>query len=134
MTPFITWLFKRKTKNAKEWIDSLKQILSMKNELKFLNEELDKSQLNILKDQSDDVYISLSNLVKYISDNTSNTINITDLMKECKHISELNNQAFSVIEVYPIIENEHVVLCPDKDACEVHKNYQSEKIKISMVR
>ena len=133
MVPFIEHIFNKfKKVDATEWLNSLKKVTLLQREIKRLNIELDDSTTSMLKEQSSSLYISISDLIDIVG---RKGFTITDLISHSRHIAELNSvMAFSTIEVYPIVEDDHVVLCPDTKSCEKHKNYGGDKIKVVTVR
>ena len=62
-------------------------------------------------------------------------LKMEDITSRCIHVSDINTDKFSFIEVTAIPdEMGHLVLCPNNTKCEEHKDYSGDKIKITTVK
>jgi hypothetical protein len=61
-------------------------------------------------------------------------LSMDKILKATRHKTEITGGDYSIVEVYPIVENEHIVLCPDKDNCDQHRGYEGSKIKIVSIK
>lgn len=132
MKPFIDYFFSKFHKiDSAAWLNSLQKVALLQSDIKRLNLELDEAASNLVKEQSESLYISLKDLITIVS---KPKFNMSDVISSSKHIAEMSSQAYSTIEVYPIVEDEHIVLCPDTKSCEKHRDYCGDKIKIVTIR
>lgn len=121
---------KPKLANAK-WLDNVKSLSLLSDDMNKKQKLIDDAAYNLIKQNKEDLYISLSDFFELINDEK---LTMDKILKLTKHKTEITNFDFSAVEVYPIVENDHIVLCPDKENCEQHKNYEGNKIKIVSVR
>lgn len=131
MLPFLRKLFSVKTVNAKKFLSIVKEMTVLDKEINSKQTQLEEIEFSLITAQKEDVYISLADFLGLIN---SNELSIKAIISKCKHISELNSLSFSTVDVYPIIENDHIVLCPDVKECKQHKDFKGEKIKIISIR
>ena len=120
-----------KIKSSKKVMDNVKEISELSEEVNIKKEKLEHADYKNLLEVKKDMYFSLSDFLEFF-DNTE--LGIDMFMSKCKHITELNNIKSSTIEVYTIVEDNHIVLCPDTHTCEKHKGYKGDKIKITTIR
>lgn len=123
-------LFKTK-KDSKTWLDDLKIMSKLSNEVNTKNKELNEKVFSMYKENSDELFISLKDFLEFFE---SPSGNINEVLKKFKHTSEIDLSQSSYIEVYPIMEDNHITLCSDVKNCKQHKNYSGNKIKIVMVK
>jgi hypothetical protein len=114
-----------------KWIDNVKNLSKLSDEINKEQELLNDAAYEIIKTNKEDLYISLSDFFNLMNDEK---LTMDKILHTTKHKTEINANNSSVIEVYPIVENDHIVLCPDKDNCEQHKHYSGNKIKIVSIR
>lgn len=132
MIPFLEFILnKLKPIDSVAWLNSLKKVTVIQKDIRALTKELEQTSADLIREQSADVFISIKDFMDIMN---SDTISINNILAKSKHISELNSQTYSTIEVYPIVEDDHIVLCPDTKTCDKHKDYCGDKIKIVMVR
>lgn len=121
---------KPKLSNAK-WLDSVKSLSVLSNDINKKQNLLNDVAYKLISENKEDLYISLATFLDLINDEK---LTMDKILSSAKHKTEISGSNFSVVEVYPIVENEHIVLCSDKDNCQLHKHYQGNKIKIVSVR
>jgi hypothetical protein len=131
MIPFFRKLFNRKERSTKNFVKNITKMSSLSEEIKIRANELNTIEYNILLEDKDNVYISLSD---FIDITKVSNIKIEDVILKFKHITELKTENSSTIEIYAIPEDGHIVLCPDIKECERHKDYKGEKTKITSIR
>ena len=120
-----------KIKSSKKIMDNVKEISELSEEVNVKKKKLEQLEYKNLLEMKEDIYVSLSDFLEFYS----NTSLGSDLfIAKGKHLAELNGTKNSTIEVYSIVEDGHVVLCPDTCTCEQHKKYKGDKIKITMIR
>ena len=114
-----------------KWIENVKSLSRLSDEINKKQTLLNDAAYEIIKTNKEDLYISLSDFFELMNDTK---LTMDKILHTTKHKTEINANNSSVIEVYPILENDHIVLCPDKENCEQHKSYEGNKIKIVSVR
>lgn len=123
--------FKNKTSKQQKpewWVERLKKISVLSNTLNKTKKELKHVSFELLNTKKDEMFISFADFISIIN---SDTFNIEDFFTSFVHKDEIsNNIKTSFIEVYPIVEDGHVILCPDIESCKKHKNNDVTKIKI----
>lgn len=124
-------LFKNKQTEKQKpdwWIEKLKNISILSNSLKKTKKELKNVSFELLNNKKDEMFISFSDFISIIN---NYDFNIEDFFSSFLHKDEICKQTkTSFIEVYPIVEDGHVILCPDITSCEKHNNIEVDKIKI----
>jgi len=128
---FIKKLFKKNNNQAKDIIEKISKISILTDEISNKNKELLSIQSDIYLKNKKDLYISLNDIIEIIN---SNSTDLNDIIKKCKHISEINSVVSSYIDVHAIVENNHVVLCPDISTCSIHNKYSGSKLRIASVK
>lgn len=125
--------FKKSTvdKQTKKYYKKLKVLSIMSDDINKKKEELDNLEYELLHEKKDEMFISLSDFLDLL---VIKHLKIQDILTRCKHVSELDPTKNSAIEVYMIVENGHIVLCPDVKECETHMGYKGDKVKIVSVR
>lgn len=128
MHPIFKNLFKIGKRN-RDWTDSIKLISRLSDEINSKTEKLHDVQFNMMLDKKDEMFISLADFVELMS---VDSLSVADILKKCRHVKEISSIACSSVEAYPIIENDHVVLCPGD--CDRHKSYKGSKLKIVSIK
>jgi hypothetical protein len=123
---------KKKSKQFSKWFSGISNIVRLSNNIEELSTKLDDEIINTYSESSKDLYISLEDFFTIF--NSDVDMSMSDIIKMFKHLSEISGAFSSFMEVTPIIEDEHIILCPSKDTCDKHKNTLGKKIKIVMVR
>jgi len=131
MNVFFQKLFSRKEDKVQNLIDTIKRISIISDEVAKKKSKLDELEYDLMVNNKDEMFISLADFMELIN---KPNLTIKDIMVSCKHVSELSKLPISFINVHSIVENDHVVLCPDAKECELHKDYEGSKIKITMVK
>jgi hypothetical protein len=125
-------LFKSKPKlSSVKWMSSVKSLSRLSDDINKKQNLLNDAAYKVMSENKKDLYIPL---VKFFELMEDEKLTMDKILGETKHKIEISGSDFSVIEVHPIVENDHIVLCPDKDNCEQHKHYEGNKIKIVSVR
>jgi hypothetical protein len=127
-------LFKPKSKTPNsnmKWLENVKSLSRLSEDINKKQDLLNDSAYKIMMENKKDLYIPLTKFFELMNDEK---LTMDKILGETKHRIEISGSEFSVVEVYPIVENEHIVLCSDKDFCEQHKHYQGNKIKIVSIR
>lgn len=120
-----------RVESSKKLMGNVKKISKLSEEVNIREDELTYLDYSNLAENKKDMVISLSDCLELL--NTTN-LSMDTIVSKCRHITELNDTKCSTIEVYSIVEDEHVVLCPDVKTCEKHKGYKGDKIKITTIR
>jgi len=123
-------LFKNKKENKADLYTLIQKLSILSDEIEKKQRELNDNEFTVLMKQQNDYYVSFKDFIElmHIED-----LSISDILSKCVHISDLNNTA-SIVEVYAIVEDNHIVLCRDIESCEKHKNYSGKKLRIASVR
>lgn len=117
--------------SSKELVKYIKDTSKLSEEINLKKQEMDHVNYNYYLENKEDMYISLSDFMNLVeTPNLSTDI----LISKCRHVSELGGMKSSTIDVFTIIEDDHVILCPDVNNCEKHKGYVGSKIRITTVR
>ena len=120
-------------KSSKKLIANVMEMSELSEDVNEKKQQLDRLNFNNIYENKDEVYISLSSFMELL-DTTDLNVDMLKVTPKCKHITEINKMKSSSIEVYSIVEDGHVVLCPDVKTCEKHKGYKGDTIKITTVR
>lgn len=121
-------LFKR---NAKKYLSTLTDIIKLRATLHTTQDELNRKTLDFMKDSAKDTYISIFDLCFLIE---SGQTDLESVLQHTKHVSEFAKANKSVIDVFAVVENDHVTLCANPKECDQHKNCAAEKLQIVTVR
>lgn len=124
--------FSKNKEKSKNWIKKIKELSILSNEANKLNKKISNLEFDILDTQKDFLYIKIGDLINILS--SDEELSVKNILNKSKHIKELTNENTSIIEVFPVIENDHIVLCPDVENCSVHKDFKGNKIKIISIR
>lgn len=131
MKPFFRKLLSKKESRVTEFINTIKRISILTNDISKQKSKLADLEYELIIQNKNEVFISLGDFLEIMN---KNDISIQDIITRCRHLSELNTAASSFINVYSIVEDDHLVLCPDVETCDRHKDYSGEKIKITTAR
>jgi hypothetical protein len=133
MRSLLDLLFPRRRNlgDSKKLIQTMKKMSILSEEIMKKKGELDDIRFSMLVEKKEEMFISLADFLDLIG---TENINIDSVIKKCKHLSELDPESSSVAEVFSIVENDHIILCPDTKNCEAHKNCKGDSIKIVMVK
>jgi hypothetical protein len=119
-----------KKERRKRFFDKTKQLSILSDELAKKKKQLYNIEYESLLKKQDEVFISLKDFLELME---VSDLSIGDILKRCRHISEFDSES-SIVEIYCIPEDNHLVLCEDTKSCEKHKNYSGNKLRISSVR
>jgi hypothetical protein len=133
MFDFLNNIFSKRDKiDSKSWIESVKRVSSLSHDINQKINELTEVETELFMKNKKDLFISVPDFLELLQ--RDEKVTVKDIFKLCKHVSEISSDKSSVIEVYTIVEDDHIVLCSDLKNCEKHKNYKGEKIKIVSAR
>ena len=124
-------IINNKNKLVKKSLNYIKQISELSDEIGIKQQELKNVEHESLLEKKDEMFISLSDFVELLD---TKNFDLDVIVSKCKHISEIDKMKSSTIEVYSIVEDDHVILCPDVSSCDKHKDYKGDKIKITTIR
>jgi len=130
MLPLLKKLFGYNDGRAAKTFESTKKLSNLQNDIAAKKKELDSMEYGILLEQKDEVFISLNDFLDLME---IDALSMDVLLKRCKHISELDKKS-AVTELYSVVEDDHVVLCPNPKECERHKDTVMTKIRIATIR
>jgi len=130
MLPLLERLFVSQGKKAAKTFDDTRKMTVIQNAISKHRKELDEVEYGMLLEKKNEVFISLKDFLDLIE---LEDLSMDIILKKCKHISEIDTKS-SVVEMYSIVENNHVVLCPDAKKCEIHKSSPMTKIRIATIR
>lgn len=132
MISFLKQIFSVNNSEAsKNLVEYIKDTSELSKEINQKKQEMHHMEYKNFLENKDEMFIPLSNFMELIE--TPN-ISMDTIVSKCKHISEINKMRSSTIDVFSIIEDDHVVLCPDVNNCKKHKGHMGDKIKITTIR
>lgn len=130
MIPWIEKMFFAKAQNNKQLFTTIEKISELSNKVNKQTKEMDEEEYHLIIEQKNDYYISLADFLKLID---KKDLSVRDISANCTHITELTNKV-SVVEMYSIIEDGHIVLCADARKCDKHKAYAGDKLRIVSIK
>ncbi|HRZ18481.1 MAG TPA: hypothetical protein P5136_00250 [Methanofastidiosum sp.] len=107
-------------------LNNIKDMAKLSDETNKKNHELNELQYKMLLEKKDEVFISLSDFLMLID---KNNIKLSDILQSCKHFSEIDSSKFSYIDVYPIIEDDKIILSTSEQP-----TYKGDKIRLITMR
>ena len=116
---------------------NIQHISKLSNEIEQKKKQIDDIDYEMFNEQKDDVYISLTDFLELID---APMISIEKVLSKFKHVCELNGlykditKKVSVVEMYSVVEDSHIVLCSDPANCEEHKHFAGTKLRIITAR
>ena len=130
MLDFLKKRRKDTKKAANKIFDSIKQISTLSDEINKKQKILENKEYELILDKKDEMFISLNDFLEFTE---NSDVSLSDIILRFKHVSELAEGA-SIVEMFSIVEDDHIVLCRDVETCEKHKGYAGNKIRIATVR
>ena len=130
MFPFFEKLFISQEKRKDKFFGQMKRVSELSSEIGSKKKLLKREEYDMILDKKDETYLSFTDFLELMD---KKDLSIEDIVKKCHHISELDKKA-SVVELYSIVEDNHIVLCTDIHTCEKHKEYTGSKIRIVTMR
>lgn len=127
-------LFKAKPKpksSNMKWLENVKSLSKLSDDINKKQNVLNDIAYKVMSENKKDLYIPLTAFFNLMEDEK---LTMDRILGETKHRVEISGSGFSVVEVYPIVENEHITLCSDVSTCEQHKHYKGNKIKIVSIK
>lgn len=131
MNPIFSKIFKLKTKAADGILNTIKDVSTFTHIISTKKKELSSQEYALLLEQKEEVFLSLSDFLELVD---APDLKIEDILCRCKHASEISTKNTSVVNVYTIVEDDHIVLCKDVKSCKKHSSYQGDSIKIITVK
>jgi RNA binding exosome subunit len=114
-------------KSAKKFLSMIARLSTLSDEIKKHQEEKTLVEYEILSEDKKNLYISLDDFFSLVE---VKNLTLDDIISKCVHTSEIRSTNFSVVDIYAIYENEHLVLCPNPKECALHSSYHGDKIRI----
>jgi len=111
-----------KTKNKDDLFEVIKEMSFLSNDINKKKKKIDETEYNYILKNKEEYFITLSDFLNLIE---KENISINDIIKLCKHISDIDTKNFSYIDVYPIIEENKIILALDKQI-----EYEGDKIRV----
>lgn len=134
---FFTWLFAEKgpsgiTKNLSEiLIKKIMNVINLGTTINTKQKELDDLELSMAVEKKDELYLSFGSFLELMD---VADFSISAILKKCQHITELDPTSSNTVNMDTFIEDDHVVLCHDKDNCLKHKDEDSNILRITSIR
>lgn len=134
---FFTWLFASKgpsniTKNLSEMlVKKIMSVINLGTTIKTKQKELDDLELTMALDKKEELFLSFNNFLELME---TSDLSISAVLKKCQHVSELDPTNSSTVNMDTFIEDDHVVLCHDKENCLKHKDGVSNILRITSIR
>jgi hypothetical protein len=122
---------KKSSFDKKTWYKAIKNIAKLSHAINDNTALLNENIYTVLQQNKKDMFISVEDLINIL---TAEDLNMDFIFDKCKHVSELICSNYSIVEVYPIVEDDHIVLCPEVKDCPKHNGYKGDKIKIVSIR
>jgi len=132
-----SWFFEEKGSHVKreslsvKLINKVISLIKLSNIVKIKNQELEELDLTMALEKKNELFIYFSDFLELLE---TSDLKMESVLKRCKHVSELDPSRSSVVEIDTFIENDHVILCHDKENCQKHKDLVSTKLRISSIR
>ena len=130
MWPLLQKLLGSNKNQRVKLLDDIKTISGLSDEIEKKRAKLYSTEYNALLEKKREVFISLGDFLDMME---IPNLSMQDIVKRCKHVSELDRHS-SIVELYSITEDGHIVLCSDVHTCEKHKAYTGKKIRIATIR
>ena len=113
---------KARGKSQSKLTSYIKDAAELSQDINKKSKKLDEIEYETILEQKNETFISLADFLEIMD---KKDISIKDILKVCKHISELDKSKFSFIDVYPLVEEDKIVLSINKDP-----SYTGDKIRI----
>lgn len=130
MLPLLTKLFGKNDSRAAKTFENAKKLSDLQNDIAAKKKELASMEYDMLLEQKNEVFISLKDFLELME---LDDLSMDVILKRCKHISELDKKS-SITELHSVVEDNHVVLCPNPKECERHKDKSMTKIRVATIR
>ena len=124
---WIRSLFVGNKKNTESVVSKIREMALLSNDIIMKRKKLDTLEYDIMLENKEEMYISLASFLFLM--NKVDSLSITDIIKECKHVTEIKTENTSFIEAYPLLKNDQLILSANPDP-----EFQVEKIKITTWR
>jgi len=118
--------FKNSGKSQVKFSSQIKEIAGLSHNINKKNKALNELEYEILLERKDEVFLSLSDFLGLMD---KKDISIKDILTVCKHISDIDKSKFSFIDVYPLVEENKIILSTEKDS-----SYIGNRIRIITMR
>ena len=114
-------------KSKIDLITTIKDLAGLSHDKAVIEEKTIKYEYTSMMERSNEYFISLESFLKIMKNDID--LNNQTITKNFKHISDLDLSKFSYIEVYPILQDDKLILSLSNDP-----SYKGEKIRITSVR
>ena len=113
-------------------LTGLKEISKLTHSINSQKKKLELLEEKYILEKKEEYYISLEEFLSILD--LEKVPSLSELMKKFKHASELGHLKYSTVSVYPIIEDDHIILCTNPKECEKHKDFKGDPILITTIR
>ena len=132
MLPFLEKIFSKKDNRSKIFLDRMKTMSNLSTDINTKKQQLNDVTTHVALENKNDLFISLAEFLQIME---QQDFDMSYLLSKFKHVTEISSQNYSTIDVYPIVEDNHIVLCPDISNCDIHNGkYKGDALKIVSVR
>lgn len=114
--------FKNKEQDQTKLISHIKDIAHLSHDINTKSKVLHELEYCALLEHKNEVFLSLADFLDLMD---KKDISIKDILTVCKHISKIDKSKFSFIDVYPLVEEDRIILSTKKDS-----SYAGDKIRI----
>jgi hypothetical protein len=121
MNPFIKKLFGNKLLKD-NILPNIKELSILSDDINKKKKKIDEIEFEAILANKEEYFITLSDFLDMME---KENISVQDIIKLCKHISDINTKDFAYIDVYPIIDGSKIIL-----STEEQKEYKGDKIRI----
>lgn len=121
MNPFIKKLFGSKIKKD-TLLPAIKEISELSDDVNRKKKKINEIEYETILHHKDEYFITLSDFLDMLE---KENISVKDIIKLCKHVSDINTKDFAYIDVYPIIDGSKIIL-----STEEQEEYKGDKIRI----
>jgi hypothetical protein len=97
---------KARGKSKSKLTSYIKDAAELSQDINKKSKKLDEIEYETILEQKNETFISLADFLEIMD---KKDISIKDILKVCKHISELDKSKFSFIDVYPLVEEDKIV-------------------------
>jgi hypothetical protein len=121
MYPFIKKLF-GKQQSKEKLLDTVKELSSLSDDINKKKKKINEVEYEFILNHKEEYFITLSDFLEMLD---KENISVDDILKLCKHVSDIDTKSFAYIDVYPTIDGSKLIL-----STEEQPEYQGDKIRI----
>lgn len=122
MNPFIKKLFGSKSLKKENILPAIKELSGLSDDVNKKKKKMSEIEFETILTHKDEYFITLSDFLDMLE---KENISVQDIIKLCKHVSDINTKDFAYIDVYPIIDGSKIIL-----STEEQEEYKGDKIRI----